>query len=368
MPLQSLSEIYDDHVSKTTDVVAAKARLEAELNRLGLPATDPTVSQYVGVCFEEWNEIYHWPVFEDMPSHFYHADNHLTGAWDALIDATREAVIRLIRSFRLGVLRAVVSDQQQGNAGIKSVPASWWLKFDGFVSFDENRLAEGLASEPRDFATDVKVEQILLEKRVDPDSALLQAVEQMAGPEILDDLLRARNNLSWSISTGMQSLEQMRKGTRFSQYDRLDDALRTHLNGCLTRGSLRLRCFSSPTADPEWLPADRLPLVELEYEKSTVNMPGHSPIPVRVFPGETEAKKGPGRRSRKSEILTAYERLVAIDAIDFEAKQIRAIMQVRKEVKRRANDPSEKALGDEAIRKVISDLFQAKKAVLRGSP
>ena len=53
MPLQPLSEIFAENVSNDPDVVAAKERRHAELDRLGLASIKPIVSKYVGVCFEE---------------------------------------------------------------------------------------------------------------------------------------------------------------------------------------------------------------------------------------------------------------------------------------------------------------------------
>lgn len=365
MHLQSLSEIFDEHVSNDPDVVTVREQVNAELDRLGLAAISPIVSKYVGVCFEEWNESFHVPLFADIPPHTYRQDERLSVAWRTLIEATKAAITRLICKFRLGLLRAVASDLQHGNGFSKPVPASWWRRFDGFVSIDENRLAEGHGLERADIVTEVKVEHYLPEERVRPDSSLSQAVELMVDPEIHNEPPTVRGNpIGFPVILDIEAESpflRRRRRISTSQLQRLRNELRTYLRDCFVRGTLDLRCFHSLTAEPERLPADRIELVDFDFRKSTVALPGQPPILARVFPGRSAATRRPGRPSRRHEILSAYEHLTTNNVVSFEKPVATAIEQVRVEVKRRSHSNSEKGLGNEAIRKVIGPRFESEK-------
>lgn len=88
-----------------------------------------------------------------------------------------------------------------------------------------------------------------------------------------------------------------------------------------------------------------------------------------VSPHEVPSPHSPGRPTYRPEIEAAYKALRDAKEIDFDAPKNKLYEPIRKKVRAHKNDPSlEKGLQDEAIRKVIYQLFETDKSARPTSP
>ena len=96
--------------------------------------------------------------------------------------------------------------------------------------------------------------------------------------------------------------------------------------------------------------------------------PAVLPEPAIIAGGASRARIG-GRPTLEPEIKAAYKELLDAGKIDFDAPKIRLYEPIREKVREHKGDPSlQRGLGKEAIRKVISPLFEADKNKRSASP
>ena len=278
--------------------------------------------------------------------------------------AVEELIKGHITALRSGDLVAdgVREDQSDVDAR-KDIPQDWWSKPNVWISYHDNTLIvrEEYVDEER--FVDVHITR-RLEKHVPAGCTLIKAVDAIADPEDRESLQTARTGSVYSFWGPTMPVEDLGRpdeaSERFSYFLKLDQRLRETIRKLLELGRLELQCWTDLGEDSIVIRPDRIPLLEFDFEASTVSFPKGSSATVRVYARSQSSTKA-GRPSRKTEIIAAYQDLHDNNLIDYDGPLKALIEDVRKRVLEIASHESDWGLGEEAIRKQIAPFFRGEK-------
>ena len=143
----------------------------------------------------------------------------------------------------------------------------------------------------------------------------------------------------------------------------LEKRLKAEVVMRLRNGGLIGLAFEVPrtlNSEPVTIPR-ALWLGQIDWRQSTLKHDGLSFVAVRI--GEPEQvdlpePTSPGRPSRRPEIVTAFQQLVAEGAIDHAQSLTSHFPAVRSRVKEISGDDSDKGLGDKALYATLSPLYE----------
>ena len=124
--------------------------------------------------------------------------------------------------------------------------------------------------------------------------------------------------------------------------------------------------FEANTASGGGLEYVRLWVYEGEYERRLTAAP--SPRTADLLAGKADGAIKAGRPTRKGDIEAAYLHLLGAKRINFDAPKTRLYEPIRETIRGDKSNSNLYGLGDEAIRKVISPLFEADKNRRSASP
>jgi hypothetical protein len=241
-------------------------------------------------------------------------------------------VIKLIDRFRSGEWVAHgIKEPPNHELERTIIQPDWWRRDDSIVDYSHDDIYRKVLKDTtpgqrstsrqildrwkhiKQFSMIVALD-VFPERRVNPSSGLLDAVNALADPSDRDKLRRAR-------------------AQRNQAFEDLDMRLREELFSLLLLGRLRLLRRDRLLPGQNWVGKDTLKFAELNFEDSTMTSPGIKSVEVTVYPAEIETprtisfnrkykrrnlrKRGQsGPRPRDDEIVSAFEDLLARSEIE----------------------------------------------------
>jgi hypothetical protein len=310
---------------------------------------------------------------------------------DVLNNLGKWAFGRMVMLFRTGELVATgVVDPPPHDLERTQVPADWWWRRDANFSFAGSFLAIGRKPTLKKVFTGIRVTENFIGNRLKPNTTLSEAFHSIAGHQDRE-ALRLENSGEMSVleipAPYSEPLDNRCTGSDAEKYNYRVGLVAPILDkgqSFLETGVWKLRYREDLTAEPSWIPAERVPSLRFDFGHSTVRGPDFPLTQVRVFPGDQTAhvrsgasnvlppsnpEGGPsnpprkvGRPSREDEILSAWNQLKGDRLIDFKEPKIRAIELVHSAVLAVAESESVGGLSNETIRGHTSEDFDVEKA------
>lgn len=377
-----LAHWYTSQVLEDSEVVARFSEFDQTMRDNQFPSQPAVLPKRVPVKYETWNyDAFIWSysgLSYDLQRIKPVAREVIIDQGNSLRIAGEDKLKSLINKLRTGELIVKgLPAEHHGSHELVTVPGVTWSYPYMLANLAENSLQdtwEGVTGSFVELVAKLNTER---PGRIRGACSFLEAVDALAEPKNQAELRRARNENAYEYGAGSifldedEAPERKRARARYSHYQSLDEHLRSEVERLLRERAISIEFWKKLDQPPAALRAELLPRVELNFEESTIQIPGSGSWPAQIVIADhvqqavsqptvvraKEAERKRGRPSRANEIMVAWRQLTESGLVDLTGTLQKAIEAVRKRILDNSGDSDLTGIGDAAISRTIRREF-----------